>query len=550
MPSPFPSRSSQVSELSRPGVEDYKLLVNTAPHRHSITGLFVGLAMSACGGLALALAFPKFDLNLLAWIALIPLLLAIEGQSFSRVFLDSWTQGLVFYAVTLYWLATMLRTYAHKPLITAAAEMLVLAAIEGFFVGATVAAAAFVSRRVRLPMLVTLPIAWPAIEWVRSFFPVKCPWALLGYTAHQDLRLIQFAELTGVYGVSALIVLVNVAIFQLIAKRGTQRAKLCMAAGVAAIIVAALAFGTFRLDQLARAPIAGSLKVAMVQGNIPPNLKWDPASLPPTFKVYTDATESAAREHPDLIVWPETAATFIFLPHSAYPVPLSTDRAYRERLLELASGLHEPLLFGAPAIELGRVNWTRNRAYLVSADGRVADFYDKMALVPFSEYVPMKSVMGHFFDRLVDSPFDFLPGDRQTIFTVGDARLAVLICYESMLPDFARRAVKAGANVLVNLTNDAWFGRSSAPYQLLAMAAMRAVETHTPMVRVANSGISAVTSPTGQVNAPTELFTRTTEIETVQWTATRTFYTEYGDVFAETCFALLLIGLVAATFRR
>ncbi|MFI5460684.1 MAG: apolipoprotein N-acyltransferase [Isosphaerales bacterium] len=524
--------------------------MNTDSRRYLIASPFVGLAMSACSGLALALAFPKFDLNLLAWVALVPLLVAIEGRSLNCVLLYSWTQGLAFYAATLYWIVNMLCTHSHKPLAAAAGELLVLAASEALFVPATVVAATFISRRARIPMLVTLPIAWPAIEWLRSFFPVKYPWALLGYTAYRDLRLIQFAEFTGVYGVSALIVLVNVAVFQVIAGPETRRAKLRMAAGVAAIIVAALAFGTLRLAQLARAPVTGSLKVAMVQGNIVPNLKWDPASVPPAFEVYTEATESAAREHPDLIVWPETAAAFIFLPHSVYPYPLATDAAYRRRLLQLSRDLHEPILLGAPALEFGRVVSSRNRAYLVSADGRVADFYDKMALVPFSEYVPMKSVLGHFFEKLVETLFDYLPGDRQTIFTVADARLGVLICYESMLPDLARRAVKAGANVLVNIANDAWFGRSSAPYLLLAMTAMRAVETHTPIVRVVNSGISAVISPTGQVIAPTELFTRTTEIETVQWKATRTIYTEYGDVFAEVCFALLLIGLLAAAFRR
>jgi apolipoprotein N-acyltransferase len=140
-------------------------------------------------------------------------------------------------------------------------------------------------------------------------------------------------------------------------------------------------------------------------------------------------------------------------------------------------------------------------------------------------------------------------GTTQTVFTVDRAKLGVLICYESIFPNLARRVVKDGAEILVNITNDAWYGETSAPYQLLAMAAMRAIETKVPMVRVANTGISAVIQPTGEISARTPLFTRGTETERVYWRPIRTVYTVVGDVFAEICFALTLAGVLAATFR-
>jgi apolipoprotein N-acyltransferase len=172
-----------------------------------------------------------------------------------------------------------------------------------------------------------------------------------------------------------------------------------------------------------------------------------------------------------------------------------------------------------------------------------------MQLVPFGEYVPMRAVLGYFVNRIVVGMGQFVAGQEHTLFDVKGAKLGVLICYESVFPNLTRGAVAAGADILVNMTNDAWYGDSSAPYQLLAMASMRAVETHTPMIRVANTGISAVITPTGAITARTDLFTRDTEIETVSWSNGRTLYSMAGDLFAEVCCALSVIGVLWAWLR-
>ncbi len=207
-------------------------------------------------------------------------------------------------------------------------------------------------------------------------------------------------------------------------------------------------------------------------------------------------------------------------------------------------------MFGAPALgEVdGRLGFY-NRAYLVSDTGAVAAWYDKMQLVPFGEYVPLRSLLGYFVNRVVEGFGDMFAGDRQTIFDLKGARLGVLICYESIFPNLSRMAVNRGADILVNITNDAWYGESSAPYQLLAMAAMRAVETKVPVVRVANTGISAVIEPSGKIVARTPLFKRGTEIERVYWQPRRTIYATVGDLFAEICFTLVAIALIWGYLR-
>src|SRR5271169_633985 len=477
------------------------------------------LALCVISGIALGVAFPKFDINLLAWIAFVPLLQAIEGESMGRTFGYAWFQGLVCYVVSLYWIEFTLHHFAGVNPILAAGPLVLLAAIMALFSGLAIWAEQLATVRLGLPIFVTLPIAWPAIEWLRSFFPIGFPWNLLGYTAYRNLELIQFAEITGVYGVSALIVFFNAVVFIVLFGRHSRRVQTWSLGTLTALMLAALVFGAIRMNATESQQPAGRMRVAMVQGNIPQSIKWDPAFLDTSFSVYLDQTQQAARHHVDLVVWPEAAAAFFFQPTALYPPRFAGDALYRDRLLKLAADTGDPILFGAPALGItpdGAVG-TYNRAYLVSGAGKVVGYYDKIQLVPFGEYVPMRPLVGFLVNRIVHGFGDMIAGTEQTLLPVKGAQLGVLICYESVFPDLTRRAVKRGANVLVNITNDAWYGESSAPYQLLAMAAMRSVETKVPIVRVANTGISAVIEPGGEITARTPLFTRGTETEVVQW---------------------------------
>ncbi len=504
-------------------------------------------ALVGASGLALALAFPKFNVNLLAWVAFVPLFYAIEGEPLKRVFGWAWLQGLVCNVFSLYWITITLHRFAGVHMAIAVMPMLLLAGVIALYGAVAVFAAEFISRRRRISFVLTMPLAWAGLEWIRSFFPIGFPWNLLGESAYQMLNLVQFAEFTGTYGVSALIMLFNVVLFVVVFRRETRKVQTLGLSVLTGLMVAAVAFGMWRVHQLDNAPAKGHLRVAMVQGDIPQSIKWNPKYLTESVKVYFNQTALAARQGSDLVVWPEAAAAFLFQPHDNYPAQFAGDAAYREALLDLARTTGDPILFGAPAlgVENGELGFY-NRAYLVTGEGKVAGFYDKIQLVPFGEYVPLKSVLGFFVNRVVHGFGDMFPGKTQTIFEVKGAKLGVLICYESVFPDLTRLAVKKGADILLNITNDAWYGRSSAPYQLLAMAAMRSVETKVPVVRVANTGISAVIMPTGKITAPTPLFKRGTEIEDVAWRPERTVYAVVGDVFAETCFALTMFGFIIA----
>jgi apolipoprotein N-acyltransferase len=507
-------------------------------------------ALAIASGLAVALAFPNFDFNFAAWVAFVPLLYAIDGESPRKVFLYAWFQGFACYVASLYWIAITLQHFADVRVVLAIIPMVLLAGVVALFTAAAFGMAALIAARLRFSLVVTLPIVWAAVEWIHTYFPIGFPWNLLGYAAYQNLTLIQFAEFTGIYGVSALIVLFNVVIFTVVFRRGTPRLQGISLGVLSAVVAAAWVFGALRIGELKNERSGRSLKFAMVQGNIAQSIKWDPHFRESSFSVYVQQTEAAARLGADLIVWPEAAAAFFFQPTEQYPAAFADDAPYRQRLLQLAADTGNPILFGAPALatEDGRLGFY-NRAYLVSGGGAITAWYDKMQLVPFGEYVPLRSVLGYFVNRVVAGFGDMFAGRQQTIFDLKGARLGVLICYESIFPNLARTAVNRGADILVNITNDAWYGESSAPYQLLAMAAMRAVETKVPMVRVANTGISAVIGPSGQITARTPLFKRGTEIERVYFTPRRTVYTIVGDLFAEICFALTAIALVIACVR-
>lgn len=508
-------------------------------------------ALAIFSGLVLALAFPRFDLNLMAWVALVPLLSAIDGASPRQMFALGWLQGFASNVVGLYWITITLHTFAGVRIGLAVLPMLLLAAVVALYTGAAVWVAGFVTTRTEWSIVATFPIAWTALEWVRTYFPIGFPWNLLGYTAYRNLTLIQFAEFTGVYGVSALIALFNVVVYVVVFQRERARIQGVALATLSVMVAAAWIFGAARIDGLARMKPAGSMRFAMVQGDIPQSVKWDPQALESSFNVYLTQSQAAARLGANLIVWPEAAAAFFFQPQDRYPAAFAGDANYRARLLQLAANTGDPILFGAPAlgVEDGRVGFY-NRAYLVSGKGQVVDWYDKIQLVPFGEYVPMRSLLGGLVNRIVSGFGDLFPGQRQTLFDLRGAKLGVLICYESIFPNLARGEARLGANILVNITNDAWYGDSSAPYQLLAMAAMRSVETKLPMVRVANTGVSAVIEPSGKITARTPLFMRGTEIESVAWSDGRTVYAVIGDVFAQLCFVLTIIGLWFGLRRR
>jgi apolipoprotein N-acyltransferase len=285
------------------------------------------------------------------------------------------------------------------------------------------------------------------------------------------------------------------------------------------------------VQQIAALPPKGTLRVGFIQGNVAQDVKWDPAYQESTIDHYETMTREAVADGAELVVWPETAAPFFF----------QEEGELRDRILDLARRLAVPLVVGSPAftVENGTL-LMHNRVYLVTPDGTAEQSYDKMELVPFGEYVPLKSFF-FFVDKVVEGVGDFRAGTTPVVFHTARGNFGTLICYEGIFPGLTRQFVAGGADFLVNVTNDAWFGRTSAPYQHLAMATIRAIENRVPLVRVANTGFSAMVDADGTIRWRTGLFESAWRVDGISWVGIPTFYARFGDVFAYGCLALLAL---------
>lgn len=494
---------------------------------------------AALSGVLLALSFPRPALSFLAWFAFVPLLLAVSRKKPRQAFRLGFVSGLTAYGGILYWLNIVMTTYGKLHWTVSFTLFLLLSAYLALYV----AAAAFVARRgeeAGISPLLSFPFVWVALEYVRAWVLTGFPWAILGYTQYRTLPLIQIADITGVYGLSFLIVLANVVIYRII--RGVVRKEEGAAypTGSAVLLllllVMTLGYGFHRL----RTPERGeSLKVALTQGNIPQDVKWDPAFQEQTVAVYEKLSRQACAGGSDLVVWPESAAPFYF----------QSDVRHAARIKSLSAELKTCMLIGSPAFEQERER-TRylNSAFLLAPDGEVLGRSDKIHLVPFGEYVPLARFLP-FVNKMVAGIGDFSPGAAVTPLDTGKGKIGTLICFEGIFPELSRAYVLAGSRLLVNITNDAWFGRSSAPYQHLSMTVFRAVENRVPLVRAANTGITAIIDSRGHIRRMTPIFTETYLAGEVRLGEGMSLYTRFGDLFALICLAVSA-AVIALSFRK
>ena len=502
------------------------------------------------GGLMLSAAFPKMGASLAAWFGLVPILVALRGQSSLQAFRTGMIAGLAHYLTLLYWVIFTMRTYGFLPWWQCISLLVLLAAYLSLYPALF---ALLLTRLCRRPwhLLPLAPVCWVALEYLRSFMFTGFPWGTLGYSQFNQLKIIQISDMFGVYGVSFLVVLVNAAVYVLLlfaAKKPWRETRVSMSSAIAALLLPPLlvgvawGYGNRRVGAMDAAMAAGkSMRVALVQGNIDQARKWDPAFQISTTKKYVDLTLAAAARQPELIVWPETATPFYF---GASPklTRLVTDTVQQ-------AGVH--LLVGSPSAQ-GTADSPSyfNSAFLVAPDGRTTGRYDKVHLVPFGEYVPLKWLLS-FAGKMVAQVGDFSSGGKGRTLAWGKDRSAVgvQICFEIIFPGLTRSLVKNGAGLLVNLTNDAWFGRSAAAYQHFSMAVFRAIENRRSLVRCANTGISGVIDPAGRILTRTALFEDAVVVQAVPEVAERAVYTRLGDIGPLGCLLLLAI-LVAGPFIR
>jgi len=505
---------------------------------------------AVASGWLLALAFPKPAWSACAWFALVPLLAAIDGSRPAAAFRLGWFCGFSFFLVTLDWIPGTISRVAALPPLLGAGVLLPLAATLGLVPGCFAAGVRFWESRTGRDGMWLATALWTGLEWCRSSLSIPVPWNLLGYTQVGSLPLLQLTEVTGIYGLGALIVAVNFALYTAAARRRPASFHQLRLAGVALLCLFLYVAGSWRLAEVHRAEPSRRLRVGLVQPAIDPLVKWDPERRAAVIGVEEALSREAVARGAQLVVWPEASAPYVFAADSfydSYPRSFVVDRELRDRMIAFVRDLGVPLLFGSPVVEVsalarGEVWNSINRSFLLSPEGRVVGQYDKMILVPFGEYVPMQPLLS-FVDKLVPGVGNFLPGFEPTIFQVGDARFAVLICYEAIFPDFVRGFVHRGAAFLVNQTNDAWFGDTAAPLQHFAMAIVRAVENRVPLVRVANTGISAVVDLDGTIETRIPLLARGVEVVEIGLREGTTFYTRHGDLFAEVA-ALAALALL------
>ncbi len=499
-------------------------------------------ALAAASGLLLAMTFPTVDMHLFAWIGLIPLFLALKKQSVKTAFQLGGITGIVYFAGTVHWVTNSVHFFGNIPLIPASLITLLLCAYLALYLA--LFAAAVVRLKPRYPSLVFVaaPALWTALELARTYVFSGFPWSLLGYSQYRALPVIQISDITGVYGVSFLIVLVNVSLSEFILDR--RRYAGIIVSSIMLVLV--LAYGYHQL----RAPMSPeSLSIAVVQGNIEQDKKWDPAYQAATIAVYRRLTRNALKDNPALVIWPETAMPFYFTGDN--PV----DRKLTSDLKEFVKENGTPLLFGSPTYELRpkRQVALRNSAFLLSKTGDIDQVYHKHHLVPFGEYVPVKKIL-FFVEKMVQAIGDFESGKDYTVMTIpvaasGSVEVSTVICYEIIFPDLVRRFVDNGARIVTTITNDAWFGKTAAPYQHFSMAVFRAIENRVPIARAANTGISGFIDSRGNILAVSPLFTEAVMTGRLSPGTTRTFYTSHGDLFSYACL-LFSLAILLFTYKR
>ena len=487
------------------------------------------IALASLSGLLLLLAFPPFDLSALAWIGLVPLLLA--GRSPRSALLLSGLTGLVFFVGIFSWIWTV-------PAFNVLDGCLVAVYLASYFAlwGLGVA---WIRSRTGLPLPIVAAPLWVTLEYARGHAGfLSLPWMLLGYSQYQTTSLIQVTSLTGVYGLSFLIVLINASLVEALAwlrVRGEPRAAAFprgprpIALPVSALLLAAtFAYGHAVLSQ----PDDGDrVRIAIVQGNVPQTLKWDAAYRKATLERYARLTRKAAEQSPVLIVWPETAT----------PGDVQHDPELRRVIGQLAVATGTHLLVGSSE----HAKFTQrelhgkffNSLVLVTPRGEMAAEYRKIRLVPFGEYEPLGGLVK--WPRAIAATVgNSVAGTEYLLFHVGDLTFGATICWENLFPDLVREFAKTGARFMVNATNEAWFGETSAAAQFLAISALRAAENRVAIARATNTGISAFIDPFGRITerlrgpGGQELFVEGQLVGEVPLSSRTTPYTRYGDVFA------------------
>lgn len=477
--------------------------------------------------------------------ALVPLLIAIvqavrrDRAANRRPFLLGLTTGAIYFAGTLYWLPDVMVTFGGLAYPLALFAALLLVAYLGLFPALFAFVTARAWRWIGPRALLLSPLVWAGTEMLRGRLFTGFPWVPLGNSQIDVTPVVQTASLIGVYGLSALVALVSAAVAYGVVVRG--RARFVPVVAVAVLVAGLSLWGARRVADGALLRAGEPVTVGLVQGNIPQGEKWNPANAARIFNRYLDLSREAADRGARLVIWPESSTPFMF----------EQDPVGAAAIKRLATETGTTMLLGSDQVEHASPPRYYNSAFLIEPGGRVGGVYRKMQLVPFGEYVPLRGLL-FFVGPLVEAVGEFAAGDTLTIFTLPHGTLSTAICYEAVFPHLAREAVARGSRLLSTITNDAWYGRSSAPWQHFDQARMRTVETGRYLVRAANTGISGIVDPYGRVVASSALFEEAVVVGDARFLEGTTLYARIGEAVAWTGLAvtgLLWAGSVLAARR-
>ncbi|PIU41817.1 MAG: apolipoprotein N-acyltransferase [Candidatus Omnitrophica bacterium CG07_land_8_20_14_0_80_42_15] len=500
------------------------------------TRLFGRLSLCVLSSVLLIFSFPNFEFSFVAWFALIPFFFAVRGESDGGAFFLGFITGLIFYLGSMYWLIHV----TTLGFILLSMYLALYFGIAGIFLR-------YIISDIRSAVLAASPI-WVALEYLRSTILTGMGWSLLGYSQYKNLSIIQIADITGPYGISFLIVMTNVLAYQLLSGQLSRESKSLTNPAMRQVLISVLFIPIvlgYGYSKLNKSESGIPLKISVVQGNISQHQKWDENYTDFIFGRYYVLTKEAALDKPDLIIWPETS----------FPGYFGAEKELTDKMKTLVSEVKIPVLFGAPTND-------HNSAFLIYKTGEVTQQYNKIHLVPFGEYVPLEKWLG-FVHNIAPSPIGgFKAGTEYTIFSLPSAThslkpktrnlstgFSVLVCFEDIFPQLVRQFVKQGAAFLVNITNDAWFEESSAPYQHAQASVFRAVENRVNVVRAANTGLSCFINPTGKIFSRVEdrsgkdIFVDGYDTADIIIEHKNSFYTKYGDIFAYLCIAISVIFL-------
>ncbi|MDY6863285.1 MAG: apolipoprotein N-acyltransferase [Thermodesulfobacteriota bacterium] len=483
----------------------------------------------------LFLSFPKWEFSFLIMVALIPLYFSIEDETPFFAFTLGLTTGITFYMGLLYWIIITMKTYGGLPYVLSCFILFILALYLALYPALfSFLLSIFRIRAKRLSFFLA-PFIWIILEYLCIHLFTGFPWGILGYALYKKNVLIQIADITGVHGISFFILLSNGIFWELLRHYPLKKRKFPAMEFLffLALLMVISVYGIYRLKSNKYDYHEKKVKVGIVQGNIRQDMKWDKDYVDTILKKYNDLTKKLFVKKPDIIVWPETATPFY----------LGFDSGYSKEIYKLSAEGNVYLLCGSLAFKfLSNDYKLTNTAFLISPENKIIDRYDKIHLVPFGEYVPLKRFL-FFVYKLVEEVGDLVPGNEFKVFLCPFGKFSTLICYEVIFPDIARRMVKNGAGFITNITNDAWYGKTAAPYQHLAISTLRAVENRRYLVRAANTGISAIISPEGKIIRSTPLFTNAVISDTVSLKREITFYTEFGDLLVYAGFFIFLFKL-------